>query len=478
MNNIRVRFAPSPTGYLHIGGSRTALFNWLFAKHNQGTFVLRIEDTDVERSSQASEGTIISSLRWLGLDWDEGPDIGGEFGPYRQCERLAIYNEYAEELLKQGKAYYCYCIEEELEERRTQALAEKRTPGYDGRCRNLSTKEQEQLKASGRKPSIRFHVPDEMPAVIIQDEVRGQVVFQPDTLKDFVIVRSNGVASYNYAVVIDDSLMKITHVIRGEDHLSNTPKQVLIYQALGFNLPHFAHLPLMLGEDGSRLSKRHGATSTEAFKDMGYLSEAMVNYLALRGWAEGDGINRELYAACDLIDCFSIEGVSKSAAIFDMQKLTWMNGIYIRQLPIDKLVQLCLPYIEQAVYRVRDMVWFRQVVELLQERLEKLSDIVELARYFFIADFILDEEARAVMDADGTRDVVAGFAELLKKGEEYVTKEECSEMIKAVGKELGVKGKGLFIPIRVALTGCVHGPDLPIIISILGRDECLKRMGR
>ncbi|MEK7812777.1 MAG: glutamate--tRNA ligase, partial [Candidatus Desantisbacteria bacterium] len=347
---IRVRFAPSPTGYLHIGGSRTALFNWLFAKHNQGTFVLRIEDTDIERSSQGSEGTIISSLRWLGLDWDEGPDIGGEFGPYRQCERLAIYNEYAEELLKQGKAYYCYCIEEELEERRTQALAEKRTPGYDGRCRNLSTKEQEQLKASGRKPSIRFHVPDEIPAVIIQDEVRGQVVFQPDTLKDFVIVRSNGVASYNFAVVIDDSLMKITHVIRGEDHLSNTPKQILIYQALGFNLPHFAHLPLMLGEDGSRLSKRHGATSTEAFKDMGYLSEAMVNYLALRGWAEGDGINRELYAACDLIDCFSIEGVSKSAAIFDMQKLTWMNGIYIRQLPPDELTQLCLPYIEQAVY--------------------------------------------------------------------------------------------------------------------------------
>ncbi len=478
MNNIRVRFAPSPTGYLHIGGSRTALFNWLFARRNQGTFVLRIEDTDIERSSQASEGTIISSLKWLGLDWDEGPDIGGEFGPYRQCERLDIYNKYAEGLLKQGKAYYCYCLEEELEERRKEALAEKRTPGYDGRCRNLSIKEQEQLKASGREPSIRFHVPDEIAAVMFQDEVRGQVVFQPDTLKDFVIIRSNGVASYNFAVVIDDNLMKITHVIRGEDHLSNTPKQILIYQALGFDLPHFAHLPLMLGEDGSRLSKRHGATSTEAFKEMGYLPEAMVNYLALRGWAEGDGINREIYTAQDLIDCFSIEGVSRSAAIFDMQKLTWMNGIYIRQLAIDELGRLCLPYIEQAGYSVNDVGWFRQVVELLQERLEKLSDIVPLARCFFTANFVLDEEARAVMDADGTGDVLAGFAELLKDSEEHLTKEGCSERIKAVGKELGVKGKGLFIPIRVALTGCVHGPDLPIIISILGRDECLKRLGR
>ena len=476
MNNIRVRFAPSPTGYLHIGGSRTALFNWLFARHHQGTFVLRIEDTDIERSSQASEGTIISSLKWLGLDWDEGPDTEGEFGPYRQCERLALYQEYAGKLLEQGKAYYCYCQEEELEERRKQALAEKRTPGYDERCRNLSRESQEKLKASGREPSIRFLVPDETTAVIVQDELRGQVSFQADTLTDFVIIRSNGVASYNFAVVIDDALMKITHVIRGEDHLSNTPKQILIYQAFGFDLPRFAHLPLMLGEDGSRLSKRHGATATEAFKEMGYLPEAMVNYLALRGWSEGDGINREIYTAHDLIDCFSIEGVSKSSAIFDMQKLSWMNGIYIRQLPLDKLVELCLPYIEQAGYQIHDLVWFHRVAQLLQERLEKLIDIVDQSRYFFVADFVLDEEARAVMDVDGVGDILAGFADLLKDGGEYPAPEECSEKIKAVGKLLGVKGKALFMPIRVALTGCVHGPDLPIIISILGRDECVKRI--
>ncbi|MBU0699767.1 glutamate--tRNA ligase [bacterium] len=478
MDNIRVRFAPSPTGYLHIGGSRTALFNWLFAKHNQGTFVLRIEDTDIERSSQASEGTIISSLKWLGLDWNEGPDIGGEFGPYRQCERLTIYQGYAEGLLRQGKAYYCYCLEEELEERRKQALSEKRTPGYDGRCRNLSTEEQKQLKESGREPSIRFHVPDETLFVIIQDEVRGQVVFQSDVLSDFVIVRSNGVASYNFAVVIDDSLMKITHVIRGEDHLSNTPKQILIYQALGFNLPHFAHLPLMLGEDGSRLSKRHGATSTEAFKEMGYLSEAMVNYLALRGWSEGEGINREIYTACDLIDCFSVEGVSKSAAIFDVQKLNWMNGIYIRQLLIDELVRLCLPYVEQAGYHIRDIAWFSRVVKLLQDRMERVADIVDQARYLFVADWVLDEEATEIMQADRVVEVLGTFSSLLGQGAECSVPEECSEKIKAVGKMLGVKGKGLFMPIRVALTGCVHGPDLPEIVSLLGRDECLKRLER
>ncbi|MFH1096695.1 MAG: glutamate--tRNA ligase [Candidatus Desantisbacteria bacterium] len=476
MNNIRVRFAPSPTGYLHIGGSRTALFNWLFARHHQGTFVLRIEDTDIERSSQASEGTIISSLKWLGLDWDEGPDIGGEFGPYRQGERLALYQEYAEKLLKQANAYYCYCTEEELEERRKQALAEKQPSGYDGRCRNLSKKEQEKLKASGREPSIRFLVSDETTAVIVQDELRGQVSFQADTLTDFVIIRSNGVASYNFAVVIDDALMKITHVIRGEDHLSNTPKQLLIYQALGFNPPYFTHLPLMLGEDGSRLSKRHGATATEAFKEMGYLHEAMVNYLALRGWSEGEGINREIYTAHDLIDCFSIEGVSKSSAIFDMQKLTWMNGIYIRQLPLDKLVELCLPYVKQAGYQIHDINLFRRVIELLQERLEKLSDIVEQVRYFFVADFILDEESQVVMKYDRVGEVLGAFSSLLEEGEEYPAPEECSEKIKAVGKGLGIKGKGLFMPIRVALTGCVHGPDLPIIISILGRDECVKRI--
>jgi len=490
MNNIRVRFAPSPTGYLHIGGSRTALFNWLFARHHQGTFVLRIEDTDIERSSGASEGTIISSLKWLGLDWDEGPDIGGEFGPYRQCERLALYREYAGKLLEKGKAYYCYCQEEELEERRKQALAEKRTPGYDGRCRNLSVEEKEKLKASGREPSIRFLVSDEISPdtgknicvtksnVIIQDELRGHVSFQADTLTDFVIIRSNGVASYNFAVVIDDALMKITHVIRGEDHLSNTPKQILIYQALGFNPPYFTHLPLMLGEDGSRLSKRHGATATEAFKEMGYLSEAMVNYLALRGWSEGEGINREIYTAHDLIDCFSIEGVSKSSAIFDMQKLTWMNGIYIRQLPLDKLVELCLPFVEQAGYHIHDQAWFRRVVELLQERLEKLSDIVDQVRYFFVADFVLDEESQVVMKNDRVGEILGAFSSLLGQGGEYPTPEECSEKIKAVGKGLGIKGKGLFMPIRVALTGCVHGPDLPIIISILGRDECVKRIKR
>ncbi|MBI4753435.1 glutamate--tRNA ligase [Candidatus Desantisbacteria bacterium] len=475
MNNIRVRFAPSPTGYLHIGGSRTALFNWLFARHHQGTFVLRIEDTDIERSSVASEGTIISSLKWLGLDWDEGPDIGGEFGPYRQCERLALYQEYAEKLLKQGKAYYCYCREEELEERRKQALAEKRTPGYDGRCRNLSIEEQEKLKASGREPSIRFLVSDETTSVIIQDELRGQVSFQADTLTDFVIIRSNGVASYNFAVVIDDALMKITHVIRGEDHLSNTPKQILIYQALGFNPPYFTHLPLILGEDGSRLSKRHGATATEAFKEMGYLSEAMVNYLALRGWSEGEGINREIYTAHDLIDCFSIEGVSKSSAIFDMKKLTLMNGIYIRQLPLDKLVELCLPFVEQAGYQIHDQAWFCKVAQLLQERLEKLSDIVEQVCYFFAADFVLDEESQAVMKIDRVGEVLAAFSSLLGQGGAYPAPEECSEKLKAVGKGIGIKGKGLFMPTRVALTGCVHGPDLPIIISLLGRDECVKR---
>jgi nondiscriminating glutamyl-tRNA synthetase len=477
---VRVRFAPSPTGYLHIGGARTALFNWLFAKRYNGVFVLRIEDTDIERSSKASEETIIASLKWLGITWDEGPDIGGKFGPYRQRERLDIYQRYADMLLKAGKAYYCYCTEEELEERRKHALADKRIPGYDGRCRNLSTEDQIRLNAAGRKPTIRFRVPDDITTVSIHDEIRGEVTFTSDMIKDFVIIRSDGVAAYNFAVVIDDVLMQITHVIRGEDHLSNTPRQVLIYNAFGFKLPCFAHLPLMLGEDGMRLSKRHGATSVEAFRDAGYLPEALVNYLALRGWSEGEGVNKELYSIEELCRCFSLEGVSKSSAIFDMQKLNWMNSMYIKQASVEKIAKLCVPYLKQVGCNGYDLNMIRKMVGLFKDRVDRLSQIAEEINVLLNTNnVVLDKEAKEVIDDNTGNMVITEFVRILQGSiDEYPTEITCKEMINTVGKNLGVKGKMLFMPIRIAITGRMHGPELPAIISILGREECIRRLNR
>lgn len=468
---VRVRFAPSPTGYLHLGGVRTALFNWLFARHYKGRFILRIEDTDLERSDSISEGTIISSLKWLGLDWDEGPEIGGEYAPYRQRERLNIYQEFADKLLQDGKAYYCYCTEEGLEAKRKQALEEKRHPGYDGKCRNLTESEKQQLIDSGRKPVIRFKIPEIEEKIVVTDLIREDVEFSPEALHDFVIIRSDGVAAYNFAVVIDDYLMKITHVIRGEDHLSNTPKQILLYQTLKFDLPQFAHLPMILGQDGARFSKRHGATSVETYQGLGYLPEAMINYLALRGWSPSE-FGKEICSMDELIKDFSLDRVVKSPAIFDIDKLNWMNGNYIRNAELDRLTKLVIPYLKNKGFLkcCGDLEWLKVVVDLVKDHLNCLSEITDHVDYLFNPEIILENEAKEILEKESATKVLKCFG---KRLEENI---DISQMIKDIGKEIGVRGKDLFMPIRAALTGKTHGPELPKIIAVLGKEICLKRI--
>ncbi|MBQ2763508.1 MAG: glutamate--tRNA ligase, partial [Firmicutes bacterium] len=337
-NNYRLRFAPSPTGPLHIGGARSALFNYLLAKKHGGTFLVRVEDTDLERSSKESEENIKDSLRWLGMDWDEGIDVGGEHGPYRQMERLDIYNAAVQKLLDEGKAYYCFCSEEELAKEKEEQQARGEMPKYSGKCRHLTKEQQQELLDKGIKPVIRFHVP-EGETVVVDDQVRGEVTFETDGIGDFIIVKSDGIPVYNFAVVLDDVTMKITHVIRGEEHLSNTPRQLMLYDALGYEKPKFAHISLILGRDNegklTKMSKRHGSTSVVAYKEQGFLPEAIDNFLALLGWAPGG--EEELFTLEQLTQEFSLDHVSKSPAVFDIEKLKWINGMYIRKASGERL---------------------------------------------------------------------------------------------------------------------------------------------
>src|SRR5882724_589366 len=342
---VRVRFAPSPTGQLHVGNARTALFNWLLGRGAGGTFILRIEDTDAERSTRESEAAIVRDLRWLGLDWDEGPDIGGAHGPYRQSERLHLYQSYATELLGAGAAYYCFCSTAQLDAERQDALANGRPARYAGTCRKLSREQAEARIADGERPAIRFRVPEERD-VIFNDAVRGDVRFQTDVIGDPVIVRADGTPAYNFAVVVDDALMEITHVVRGEDHISNTPRQILLYEALGFTPPAFGHLSMVMGPDHSPLSKRHGATSVAEFRSKGYLPEALVNYLALIGWSPGG--NDELLPVDELARRFSLDAVGHSAGVFDEEKLAWANRHYLKIAEPARLAELSLPYFNDA----------------------------------------------------------------------------------------------------------------------------------
>src|SRR3954469_25063426 len=342
---MRVRFAPSPTGQLHVGNARTALFNWLLARGSGAAFILRIEDTDVERSTRESEAAIVRDLQWLGLDWDEGPDSGGLHGPYRQSERLHLYQSYAKELLAAEAAYYCFCSTAQLDADRQQALAAGRPAHYAGTCRRLSRDHAAARIAAGEHPAIRFRVPEERD-VVFTDGVRGDVRFQTDVIGDPVIVRADGTPAYNFAVVVDDALMAVTHVVRGEDHISNTPRQILLYEALGFTPPVFAHLSLVMGPDHSPLSKRHGATSVAEFRSKGYLPEALVNYLALIGWSPGGG--DELVALDEMARRFSLEGVSHSAGVFDEEKLAWVNRHYLKVAAPERLADLALPYFSDA----------------------------------------------------------------------------------------------------------------------------------
>jgi nondiscriminating glutamyl-tRNA synthetase len=469
MNSLpRVRFAPSPTGHLHIGNVRTAILNWLFARHANGSFILRIEDTDEERSTRESEQSILQDLRWLGLDWDEGVEAGGNNGPYRQSERLDIYRTHSEQLLKDGKAYHCYCTPEELETRRTAMLESGLAPKYDGRCRRLTSEERRAFEAEGRTPAIRFITPEK--EVKFVDLVKGEVAFPPESQGDFVIVRGDGLPTYNYACVIDDHLMAISHVLRGDDHVSNTPKQMVLYEAFGWQPPQFAHIPMILGPDRQRLSKRHGATSVDAYANQGYLPAALINYLSLLSWSSESG--EEILSIERLIKEFDLSRVSHAAAVFDVAKLNWMNGVYIRNLPMEELVDAVAPYLQQAGYELPDRPLLTTMVALVKDGLEFLEQSADKLKLFFVSEpEVTDAEAREVVQRESAQKVFWSFLRGLNEFDK-VTVANFRALMKKVQSETGLMGKDLWMPIRVALTGQIHGPELPMVAEIFGKEKC------
>lgn len=476
--NVRVRFAPSPTGPLHIGGARSALFNWLLARKFAGTMIVRIEDTDLERSSRESEENILDALKWLGLDWDEGIDKGGDHGPYRQTERLAVYQEYAQRLLEEGRAYYCYCTEEELEAERQELLAKGEMVRYRGKCRCLSEGDRAKYAAEGRKAVIRFKVP-ENEDVIVQDLVRGKVVFESDGIGDFVIIKSDGIPTYNFAVVLDDALMGITHVVRGEEHLSNTPRQILLYDALKLKAPQFAHVSLILGKDRSKMSKRHGSTAIEQYKRKGYLPEALVNFLALLGWSPIE--EEEVFTLNELVSKFSLDRVAKSPAVFDLDKLNWLNGHYIRQSSVERITEMAIPFLKEAGYITEDTVknrydWLKMVVKAVQEYPSYLEEITDYVKVFFNEDFDFESDAaKDILRDEDFPKVVRLFKEKLST-EGELTPEGTKKLLKDMTKELKLGGKKVYMPLRVALTGQTHGPELFYTIPIIGKEKAISRI--
>lgn len=477
MKPVRVRFAPSPTGHLHIGGARTALFNYLFAKRHGGTFVLRIEDTDLTRSSYESERVIIDDLHWLGITWDEGVDVGGPHGPYRSAERMHIYKPYVDKLLREGKAYYCYCTPEELDKQRKALEAKGEMPRYLGNCRELSEQQQKAFEAEGRKPTIRFRVPENC-HIVVNDLVRGKVEFDSNGIGDFIIVKSDGMPVYNFAVVIDDYLMEITHVIRGEEHLSNTPNQILIYDAMGFTKPEFAHVSLILGKDRKKMSKRHGSTWVEQYRDAGYLPEAVVNYLALLGWSSKT--EQEIFSMSELESLFSIEAVSKNPAVFDIDKLNWVNSQYIKITPIEKVTELAMPHLKKAGLIGENIddgkfEWLKAVVKTVHDELSYIEEVADKVKVLFDDDVVPEEEALAVLKEPH----VSGLLEVFERKvieSEKIDEDFARSVFKEIQNETGIKGKSLFMPIRVALTGKTHGPEMVEILPILGKDGILMRL--
>lgn len=466
---IRVRFAPSPTGYLHVGNARTALFNWLFARKNQGIFILRIEDTDIERSKEKYAARLIEDLIWLGLDWDEGPDMGGIFGPYRQSLRKEIYESHTKRLLKEEKAYYCFCTAEEIEKQRKEAIASGAMPVYSGRCQSLSKEESEKRLDSGEKAVVRLKTPGKG-ELQYQDLVRGLLSFNLELIGDPVLVRSNGHPAYNYAVVIDDALMEISHVIRGEDHISNTPRQLLTYEALGFQPPEFAHLSMVMGQDNTRLSKRHGATSVDQFEKQGVLPEALFNYLSLLGWAPPDG--QEVLTQVELTQMFDIKKVSRHSAVFDYSKLYWLNRQHLRNLSSQRKLDLAHIHLKEAGMLPPEMSrdqrdWLKLAVESLIEKIDTLSDLPgEFAIFFEFSPENMDLEAKEIFRSDCGRRVFNSFYNKMNQIDrfDYSVLAEISNEIK---QETGCKGRDLFHPIRVALTARFSGLDLDKFIPLV-----------
>jgi glutamyl-tRNA synthetase len=462
-DTVRVRFAPSPTGHLHIGGARTALFNYLFARHHNGAFVLRIEDTDRTRSTEEYIDYILEGMRWLGLNWDEGP--------YRQTDRFTLYRQYAHRLLDEGKAYHCYCSPEELEERRQEALAQGKSPGYDRRCRDLTN------PPSDRNPAIRFKMPLEG-EVTVNDLIRGEVVFDNAQLDDLIILRSDETPTYNFTVVVDDVDMNITHVIRGDDHLNNTPKQIHIYRSLGYPVPFFAHLPMILGSDKARLSKRHGATSVIAYRDMGYLSEALVNYLVRLGWSYGD---QEVFSIDELLRYFSFEHIGKSAAVFNPEKLLWLNSQYIMKSSSEKLTELAIPFLtKESVIKEGqplDRAWLSKAVSTLQERSKTLIELAQSLTYYIADEIEYNVKAKEKFLTDKHLAQLIDVKESLGSLNVFVAA-DIEKVFAAISHKLDIKLGNIAQPVRVAVTGKTESPGIFEVLEILGKEKTLKRLAR
>lgn len=477
-DSVRVRMAPSPTGPVHVGNIRTALFNWLYARNQGGSFILRFENTDAARSKPEYEQIIIDEFKWLGLDWDEGPDCGGPYGPYRQTEKIAVYQQYAQKLLESGWAYHCYCTVEELEKERETALAGGGVPRYNGHCRNLTPEQEAQYVREGRQPAIRFRVPAGE-KIRFDDLIRKRVEFDSDLLGDFVIVRPDGIPIYNFAVVIDDIDMKITHVIRAEEHVSNTPRQILIYRALGAALPQFAHVSMVLGADRTKLSKRHGKAYVGQYREDGYLPEAMLNFLALIGWSpEGE---QEIMPVEEIVHQFTLDRIAHNPGIFDIEKLNWMNGNYIQRSSDARITDLAIPHLQKAgligeTISPTEREWLQKMVGLVKEYLSYVGQITEHAGIFFRDDIVPENEAAVEVLQGGHVPLV--LRSFLEKMAELpaLTPDNIQALLKGLTKELGLGGKKVYMPLRVALTGQVHGPELNQIIPLLGKERIVKRL--
>jgi glutamyl-tRNA synthetase len=475
---VRVRFAPSPTGYPHVGNIRTALFNWLFARRYGGSFIVRIEDTDVTRKVEGAVKGILDSLRWLSLDWDEGPEVGGDYGPYFQSERLELYKSAAEKLVKQGDAYYCYCSPERLEVMRTEQVKRKQPPGYDRHCRALTPEERSRKEAEGIVPVVRFKVPLEG-QTRFKDLIYGDVVFENNTLDDFVLLKSDGYPTYHLANVVDDHAMKISHVIRAEEWISSTPRHLLLYKAMGFEHPEFIHHPMILGPDRAKLSKRHGDASLLEYREQGYLSQTMFNFLALIGWSLDD--KTEIISRQVLVDNFSLERIGKTGAIFNREKLDWMNGVYIRGLSPEEFFEAAQPFLmtDEAAGKalIENEGYIREVLPLVQERAKTLLEVVELTRFFFVDELEYDAQMLIgkKMDREATIKALKAAQERLKPLKTFDT-DSLEAVLRPLAEELGLKTGQLFGVLRVAITGQTAAPPLFQTMAVLGKERCLNRI--
>lgn len=471
--SVRVRFAPAPTGLLHIGNARTALFNYLFAKKEKGAFILRIEDTDAERSTEASIEAILQDLRWLGITWDEGPEKEGPKGPYRQSQRLTLYQDSAAELIENGMAYKCFCSPERLESLRKEQLSKGMMPRYDGRCRTLAKEEISKMESEGLRATLRFRVG--RGAIIFEDLVHGRMSFDAAGIGDFILVRSDGMAAYNFACVIDDHWMEISHVIRGDDHLSNTPRQILIYRAMGWQPPSFAHHPLILGPDRAPLSKRHGATAVSQYREEGFLPEALLNYLVLLGWSPPSG--EEILSIEEIIGSFSISNLSRNAPIHSLKKLEWLNSHYIRKMDQHQLTRAFLPYLEKAGLPVHllDETYLRKVCALLKGNLSILSEVEGYLGIFFDQKFTFEEEAKVLLRPSENRDFLQTSLTVIE-GCPEIPEEDASPLLRQLEEKTGRKGKSLYGLLRAAMTGKMKGPELAKILPLLGKERMVRRL--